>query len=172
MRCPAHGPMLAWGGTCVFHATACSSAVLEICKHQHTQVHFNVHRELPCRPVPYNFTACSEITQDTHPSPLRLTSCARLLGTGPSQTINSQYLHETCESMGMYRPSFCWYSPAFRSMHTQIAAFLEAYKYRAGEYTHTHNDEVGIDFISSSPFLFLSHSLRLRSLGLFLHVGG
>lgn len=110
-RRSARGPDAA---PCVSQSTACGSAVLEICKRRRGRVHLNARRAPPCsRVLPWNYTACSEITHDTHSSLPRLTSCTVVFffffspGTGPSQTISSQYLHEACETMGIYRPPFC-----------------------------------------------------------------
>lgn len=93
-------------GPCVFQMAARGAAPLEICKHRRARVHLNVRLAPPCSAPP-----APEITHDTHSTLPCLTSCASPPppppGTGPSQTISSQYLHEACETLDVYGPPFC-----------------------------------------------------------------
>lgn len=50
--------------------------------------------------------------------------CSCAIPERPSRDISSQYLHEASETIAIYRPCFCWYSPAVKitSVCTQIPA--------------------------------------------------
>lgn len=59
--------------------------------------------------LPEELQCLSEITDI---SVCLVCSCAP--PRGPSQDISSQYLHGASETSAIYRPCFCWYSPAVK----------------------------------------------------------
>lgn len=149
---------------------ACGSAVLEICKRR-------------CGPCPFKCAPRSIVfarppvelhcllgDNAWHTFQSLPLDFLRLPGTFPSRTISSQYLHEACETMEIYRPPFCWYSPAVRiiSARTNNGA-SGGIQIRTGQVcTHRHTQTStwgGEGFISPSPSIFLSLSLCRPSLG-------
>lgn len=76
-----------------------------------------------------------------------------LFHKGPGQDISSQYLHKASETIAIYRPCFCWYSPAVKiiSVCTQTPVLLEARKrIQSRHTTHPENEEGRIEFLSLS----------------------
>lgn len=141
------------------------------------RVHLNAHRAPPCsRVLPWNYTACSEITHDTHSSLPRLTSCA-----SPARTPAELSAVNTWT-----KPVKPWKFVDLLSADTaplsessacaQTAALLEAYKFVQGRCAHTdthkHRHEVG-KVLSLAHLLFfcLFLSVDLPWASLFVWVG-
>lgn len=91
--------------------------------------------------------------------------CSRAIPQRPSRDISSQYLHEASETIAIYRPCFCWYSPGCQNhqrVHTNTGPLLQARKrIQSRRTTYSENgrggeEVVGENWISPSLCLFLS----------------
>lgn len=103
--------------------------------------------------------------------------CSRAIPQRPSRDISSQYLHEASETIAIYRPCFCWYSPGCQNhqrVHTNTGPLLQARKrIQRRRTTYSENgrggeEVVGENWISPSLCLFLSAYHPLFFLWLFI----